>query len=669
MLCAGLLRLSGALQGAVEDPFADGAHAIGAEASRATTTLAGDHRAQGAPAALVVKGVRHATIDLTGLVLRGAEDGAARDSMRGVGILLEACEGVVLRGGVLRGYKVALRLERCVGVEVAGLSVPEGWAQRLASNDCAEDGGDWLWPHQNDEDQWARDYGAAVSVVDSTGVKLHGVRVRGMQNGIQLVRSHGALVWDCDASFLSGWGLALHRSSGNIVAHSRFDWCVRGYSHGRYWRGQDSAGILLFERSSDNLVWRTSATHGGDGVFLFAGRDLVEGRAASRGEVDPGGSDRNTFAECDLSFAVANALECTFSDDIWAIGNRLDGSRMHGVWGGYSRRLVVLRNSIRGTLGPGIAVEHGVDCAYVDNAISGNEVGLKLWWDEDPQFVDGPFGKARDTRSVGALVLGNGFRGNGLDLDCKKTQLAFAGNDYEREDRAAPWFEAAAMHRGRGVPSWRDDACDANQFEGVEPQWVQRARGWTPPAGLPGSPRPKTDREGLDTIVVGEWGPWDFESGAPRPGPRPAGGLLAGVPLSTRWFSWRDGPDPREDLRGWRALAERPAHAAVAPLSCDFAAQPAARALVEGARWGLVARGSFRVEGAGAAREHVLAATSDDGIRVAIDGRVVLEDWSWHAPRRDEARVLLLPGEHQIEVEYFQIDGARALELELVEAR
>ena len=664
LLGMALLRFVATVQEPAQAPFAEGHHTIGEEASLATTTLLGEHRAQGTPAALVIKGVRHATIDLSALVLRGCADGTARDQMEGTGILVSDCVGVTIRGGVVRGYKVALRLERCVGVEVAGLAVPEGRAMRLRSSDCAEDEADWLWPHKNDEDEWARTYGAAVSVVDSRGIKLHDIRVRNMQNGIQLVRTHNSLVWDCDASFLSGWGLALYRSSGNTVAHSRFDWCVRGYSHERYWRGQDSAGILLFERSSDNLVWRTSATHGGDGVFLFAGRDLVEGRARERGELDPSGSDRNTFAECDLSFAVANALECTFSDDIWAIRNRLDGAHMHGVWGGYSRRLVVLDNSIQGTLGPGIAVEHGVDCAYVGNALVRNATGLKLWWDEDPELVGGPFGQARDTRSIGALVLANRFRANALDLDCTRTQLAFSGNDYEHDERSAPWFESAAMHKATGVPRWREDGCQAGLFEGVEPQWLQRARSWTAPVGLPGTPRRKAEREGLETIVMGEWGPWDFESGEPRPAPREVGGLLRGMNLDARWFSWQDGPDPRTDLEGWRRLAEQPDYAAIVALSCDLVSLPEVEQIVRRPRWGLVAKGQFRIH-----KDQLLtlSVTSDDGVRVRIDGRVVLDDWTWHAPKTDEVLLGLKAGEHELQLEYFQIDGAQALRLELRE--
>ena len=53
--------------------------------------------------------------------------------------------------------------------------------------------------------------------------------------------------------------------------HNRIDWCVRGYSHGFYNRGQDSAGLLMYEQSSRNTVAYNSVTHGGDGLFLWAG--------------------------------------------------------------------------------------------------------------------------------------------------------------------------------------------------------------------------------------------------------------------------------------------------------------------------------------------------------------------------------------------------------------
>ena len=56
---------------------------------------------------------------------------------------------------------------------------------------------------------------------------------------------------------------------------------------------------------------------------------------------------------------------------------------------------------------------------------------------------------------------------------------------------------------------------------------------------------------------------------------------------------------------------------------------------------------------------------SDDGIRVFVDERLVIEDWTLHAPKRDETLIALDAGQHTIRIEYFQIQGAAALVLDL----
>ncbi len=96
------------------------------------------------------------------------------------------------------------------------------------------------------------------------------VKVWRGQNGVVLDHVLKCQVYDCDCSFLSGWGVALWRSNGNVVARNALDFCVRGYSHGVYNRGQDSAGILCFEQSCDNIIAYNSATHCGDGFGLPA---------------------------------------------------------------------------------------------------------------------------------------------------------------------------------------------------------------------------------------------------------------------------------------------------------------------------------------------------------------------------------------------------------------
>ena len=48
-----------------------------------------------------------------------------------------------------------------------------------------------------------------------------------------------------------------------------------------------------------------------------------------------------------------------------------------------------------------------------------------------------------------------------------------------------------------------------------------------------------------------------------------------------------------------------------------------------------------------------------------LDGKVAFEDWTWHAPKRGEVAIDLARGDHVLELEYFQIDGATALSIEL----
>ena len=56
---------------------------------------------------------------------------------------------------------------------------------------------------------------------------------------------------------------------------------------------------------------------------------------------------------------------------------------------------------------------------------------------------------------------------------------------------------------------------------------------------------------------------------------------------------------------------------------------------------------------------------SDDGVRLWIDGAVVLQNWTWHGPTSDSADIDIGPGEHELTLEYFQVDGGNALALEL----
>ena len=66
---------------------------------------------------------------------------------------------------------------------------------------------------------------------------------------------------------------------------------------------------------------------------------------------------------------------------------------------------------------------------------------------------------------------------------------------------------------------------------------------------------------------------------------------------------------------------------------------------------------SIRWTGEGSAPRagrYQVVTNADDGIRVRVDGRLVIDDWHDHAPTVDTARLELAAGKHAIVVEYYQ---------------
>ena len=180
------------------------------------------------------------------------------------------------------------------------------------------------------------------------------------------------------------------------------DWCVRGYSDTFYNRGQDSAGILIYEQSSRNVVAFNSVTHGGDGLFLWAGQSTMD--------TGQGGANDNIVYDNDFSFAPANGIEATFSRNVF-YGNRIEDC-WHGLWGGYSFDSWIAANHFARN-GEAIAIEHGQDNRITENIFDGDETAIHLWKNatQDP---DWEYPKRRDTRSRDYVVSGNSFKHNRL---------------------------------------------------------------------------------------------------------------------------------------------------------------------------------------------------------------------------------------------------------------
>src|SRR5688572_3194887 len=224
------------------------------------------------------------TVELHG-ELRGSPPEGAPDTYTGVGIRITG-KNVTVRGARVSGYKVAIHALGADGLVLEDCDVSGNFRQHLRSTKEKEADEDWLDPHHNDAREWFTKYGAGIYVERSRGVTVRRCRARAGQNGLVLDRCDEASVEDNDFSFLSGWGIALWRSSRNRLLGNRCDFCIRGYVHGVYNRGQDSAGILLFEQCSDNVIAFNSASHCGDGFFAFAGQEALGGVPPPRTDFD-----------------------------------------------------------------------------------------------------------------------------------------------------------------------------------------------------------------------------------------------------------------------------------------------------------------------------------------------------------------------------------------------
>ena len=348
-------------------------------------------------------------LDLAGSELIGATEETPPDEYIGRGIVIRGAKGVTIRNAKVRGFKVGIYAEDAPGLRIEKCDVSLNYRQRLKSTPQREHLDDWLWGHANDEQQWLR-YGAGIYLLRCDGSTITRCRARNGQNGICLDRANGTLISENDMSFMSGWGLAMWRSSKCRIVANRFDYCVRGYSHGVYARGQDSTGILVYEQCHENVFAYNRATHGGDGFFLYAGHETTQ-------RTGKGGCNRNIVYRNDFSYAVANGIEATFSDENYFVENKLHHC-IHGIWGGYSTNTIIRGNDIA-DCDNGVSIEHGRG-----NRIEGNDFrrcgrGVWLWWDDDRDLIESAYGRTQGHESRGEIVRRNLFEAckTGLHAD------------------------------------------------------------------------------------------------------------------------------------------------------------------------------------------------------------------------------------------------------------
>jgi parallel beta-helix repeat protein len=688
------------------------------------------------------------TVDFQNAVLDGGASGQLPNTFCGAGILIKG-KNITLKNARIRGYKVAILALDAENLRLENCDVSHNYRPQLRSVREHEDFSDWLSYHNNEKDEWLR-YGAGIYLKNCQKSLIKNCTAVGNQNALLINGCNEGLIYNNTFQFNSGLGIGLYRSSRNRLMHNRLDWNVRGYSHGIYQRGQDSAGLLLYEQSSGNLVAFNSATHSGDGFFLWAGQSTMD--------TGLGGCNDNWVYGNDFSHAPTNGVEITFSR------NRIQGNYIdectYGIWGGYSFDTHISGNLISNCR-TGVAIEHGQNDTIQRNLFEGDSTGIQLRAREK-QPADWGYAQKRDTRSRDCLIDRNVFLNVRKPLEISASEKVsvngenlFSGFEtlleVDRPNTGLKFFRNDVYADSATIDQvWRHSEIGASRkvnfsYPGQKPRNPYKpldisTSDLKEPDSLPDGIRanlPEGHPRGRRFILVDEWGPYDFK----RPiahlkavsGDRytisffgPVGEWRLAESRGIAVFSTRDGLFPEEiecirapgeaivdiafEYRGklpvitqfgdtlpadepvlfffrrfenkidWRVqffnLDEKDLGALQkGTLSLKNREKPDAEKNVRDlwfAWWGKPAENIQEDRFATRSSadfdlipgEYTLTLTSDDGARLYVDGKRLIDRWTAHEPETGEITVRL-GGSHRIEIEHYDATGFSTLDFKI----
>lgn len=425
------------------------------------------------------------TLDMTGVTLIGTDDITTPDQFKGIGIRIrKGSSRILIRQATLQGFKIGIYADSAEDLTIEKCTLSFNYRQKLKSNLEREDISDWMSYHHNENQEWLR-YGAAIYINQGKKIRIAANTATNGQCGLMLSKTENAIVYDNNFSFNSGIGIGLYRSSFNNFYHNRLDYNVRGYSHGKYKRGQDSAGFLVFEQCNDNVFAYNSATHSGDGFFLWAGQHTMD-----TGE---GGCNDNFIYGNDFSYAPTNGVEVTFSRNL--VMKNVIRDCDHGIWGGYSYGSDFTDNDFAFNR-IGIAIEHGQDNNIAINRFLYDKTAIKLW-SRPSQPADWKYAQVKDTRSMNYWIAANQFTAVETVYDIMGTDtVAFSGNQ-----KMAYTVNLKLGERTNDIDTSREE--DPLDMDYVPDERLKKV----PVTRRPESLVPK----GKENIRITPWGPYNFE--------------------------------------------------------------------------------------------------------------------------------------------------------------
>ncbi len=433
---------------------------------------------------LIIEG-KNIVVDFNGAILQGSNDIGRPDDMYGLAICIKkGSENILIKNANIHGYKIGILADSVRNLTIDQSDLSYNWRQHLQSNRLREDISDWMSYHNNENDEWLR-YGAAIYLKNCNKATVTHTTVMDGQCALMMTKCDNAVIRDNIFSFNSGIGIGLYRSSNNTIYHNRLDYNVRGFSAGKYHRGQDSAALLLFEQCNNNIIAFNTATHSGDGFFLWAGQSTLD--------TGLGGCNDNLVYGNDFSCAPANGVEVTFSRNLIMKNIIMDCD--YGIWGGYSYESDITDNTFANNR-IGIAIEHGQDINIALNRFTKDQTAIKLWSGEK-QPVDWIYSQKKNTSSRNYWIAANGFTMNPVAFDIMGTDtVVFSGNTRLDVDQ----------HFVFGDDINNIDTSREDEVLDMDYQPDERIR----KLGI--SERPaQILPEGKNEMRITEWGPYDFQ--------------------------------------------------------------------------------------------------------------------------------------------------------------
>jgi len=350
------------------------------------------------------------TVDFNSSTLKGSNAKKWPDEFIGIAVMIVNSKNVTIKNLKAKGYKIALLARNTEGLTIDNCDFSYNYRQHLSSTQEKEDVSDWMSYHHNEKDEWLR-YGAALYLRNCNGATIRNCKITGGQNALMMTECNEGMIYNNDFSFNSGIGIGMYRCNRNKVMYNKINFNVRGYSDGVYSRGQDSAGILVYEQSSNNFFYKNSATHSGDGFFLWAGQTTMDN--------GQGGCNDNIIMGNNFSYAPANGVEVTFSRNVVS-DNRLFGCD-YGIWGGYSYESNFSNNKLRDNR-IDIAIEHGQENKITYNIFYDSREAIRLWAGNE-QTTDWGYVKYRDTKSKNYTIAFNNFNLCQTILNANNTEM------------------------------------------------------------------------------------------------------------------------------------------------------------------------------------------------------------------------------------------------------